>query len=247
MTCDSQGGHFSKKTFSICLMAHNEENTIGDLVNQALDYYHGNRNLLEILIIDNASTDLTSDIIKVIEQQDSIVKLISLSTNQKYSGGCRKALESAKGEFVFVLDGDLQHPIYQVKEFMKRLEEGADVVFGHRVKRAEPISRKISSKILKSMSKLIIDFKGPDVNCGIRGIRHQVIPQILPEINANLVNPEIYVRAKLHKLEIGFVKVEQYARPDLHLRKSTFNFSDPLDLLKMVFAYLIQVKKIRKD
>jgi glycosyltransferase involved in cell wall biosynthesis len=234
-------------TFSICLMAFNEENTIGELIVQALARYADDDCLTEILIINNASTDSTPEIVLAISKDNPKVKLISLSTNSQYSGGCRKALETARGEFIIVADGDSQHPIYQIEKFRQMLHMDFDVVFGHRTKRAEPFSRKFSSKVLKVLSRSIINFKGPDVNCGIRGVRRSIVSSILPQITANLVNPEIYARAKINGLNIGFVQVTQHARPDLHLRESTFNFSNPLILLNMVLSYLKLVRSIRKD
>jgi len=234
----------SEYTFSICIMARNEENNIRSMVEDSLRIYAENLNLLEILIIDNASTDETSPISSELASQYPLVTHIRMQTNLMYSGGCRQALLNARGQFVYILDGDQQHPISQIARFENALNAGADLVFGNRIARAEPRSRIISSVVLKVLAKRIIGFNGPDVNCGIRGIRLDKAQKILPEITANFVNPEIYYRAKLSNLLIDFVEVDQLARPDQHMRPTTHNFKTPFKLLYQVLIYLLSVRKI---
>jgi glycosyltransferase involved in cell wall biosynthesis len=229
-------------------MAHNEENNIRGLVEDALTIVSRNPKLIEILIIDNASTDNTSKIASELEKCHSVVKHVKIATNSMYAGGCREALLQARGQFVFILDGDQQHPISQIAKFQDALNSGADVVFGNRITRAEPATRIFSSRVLRLMARIILGFDGPDVNCGIRGIRLEVVPKILPEIKANFVNPEIYYRAMYHDLNIAFVDIDQLPRPDQALRPTTHNFRMPAKLLYTVIKYLITVeKKVSKE
>jgi glycosyltransferase involved in cell wall biosynthesis len=230
-------------TFSVCLMAHNEENNIRGLVEDALNIFAQDPKLIEILIIDNASTDNTSKISSELAKFHPVVKHVKIKTNSFYAGGCREALLQAQGRYVFILDGDQQHPISQIAKFQDALNCGADIVFGNRVTRAEPATRIFSSCVLKVLARIILGFSGPDVNCGIRGVRLEVVPKILPEIKANFVNPEIYRRGMHHNLRIVFVDIDQLPRPDQALRPTTHNFRTPAKLLYQVIQYLISVRK----
>ena len=63
---------------------------------------------LEILVVDNASTDDSLETIERVAQTDPLVRLIPSSTNRGYAGAVNLALETARGEFLAVLNMDIE-------------------------------------------------------------------------------------------------------------------------------------------
>jgi glycosyltransferase involved in cell wall biosynthesis len=229
---------------SVCLLVHNEENNLRPICEDALNVLKDLDGTNEILIIDNASTDSTPEISQALEREYSLIRWLRLETNQLYSGGVCQALKSSRGDYIFIVDGDFQHPINQILMFEAELTKGYGIVFGHRVSREEPFSRKLSSFILLLLAKLLIGFSLSDVNCGIRAVNAKFKDVISPTISANLVNPELYIRARKSEIPISEVKVKQFQRPDIGIRLSTHNFNNPATLFTMVVGYLKKVRSI---
>ena len=126
--------HISKALHITCIIpAHNEAECIAPFLvelDKALDALSAKRTLI---VVDDGSTDKTVDVIK--ESAKTIpLKLVKLSRNF----GKEKAL-SAGLDFVaddadvtILIDGDFQHPLSTLKDFIQKWTEGYDMVYGLR-------------------------------------------------------------------------------------------------------------------
>ena len=90
----------------------------------------------EIIYVDNNSTDNSEAIYRQLSQEDSTVSAILMARNfgssdTSYSAGT----EHARGDAVIWIDGDIQDPPELITEFIKKWQEGYDVVYGIRSKR----------------------------------------------------------------------------------------------------------------
>ena len=84
---------------------------------------------IEILCIDDASTDGTWDILAQYADQDSRIRLIRQDSNYGLSVSRNLAIKEAKGEYILMLDGDdLFSPVMVEKAFRKAKETNADMV-----------------------------------------------------------------------------------------------------------------------
>ena len=94
---------------SICFCVWNEEKNIVHCIQDALEHlpkFIKIGNTFEILIIDNASTDSTPEVVRQLFGKDSRVRLIRHPKNYLYSGSHRTAFKEAIGRYIFVIDGD---------------------------------------------------------------------------------------------------------------------------------------------
>ncbi len=133
---------------SIIVPSFNEEENIKELYNRVsktleeikiFDY--------EIIFIENGSSDNSLHLLKSINDLDNRVKIISLSRNFGYQNAILAGLEYAKKEYACILDGDLQDPPEIIKDFIKKANDGFDVVYGIRKKREATFFKKINYKI----------------------------------------------------------------------------------------------------
>lgn len=107
---------------SLVILAKNEENTIGRVIEKCLPY--GN----EILVIDGHSTDCTFDIARAGGAR------VVLDSGTGKGGGIRKALKEAAGDVVVFLDADLSHEPEEIPEMVEALEQfNLDLVIGSRI------------------------------------------------------------------------------------------------------------------
>ena len=86
----------------------------------------------EIIYCNDGSSDNTYQVVKEINSNDSRVKLISLSRNFGKESALAAGIKQASGQAIITLDGDGQHPVELIPEFLTRWANGSQVVIGIR-------------------------------------------------------------------------------------------------------------------
>ena len=89
----------------------------------------------EIIFVNDASPDNTSEVLQVLAQRDKHVIGVEHSRNFGSQSAFMSGMEISTGDVVVLLDGDLQDPPELIEEFYTKWKEGNDVVYGRRVKR----------------------------------------------------------------------------------------------------------------
>ena len=92
---------------------------------------------IDLLFIDNNSSDKSREIIKKIADQNPQVYLISLSRNVGYQKSIECGLKNAKGDLFIIIDVDCEDPPEMIPNFLSGYEEGYDIVYGERQYRDE--------------------------------------------------------------------------------------------------------------
>ncbi len=112
-------------------------NRIKKVLEEAVDSF-------EIIFVDDGSQDTTLQKLKDLHSSDSRIKVISFSRNFGHAMAISAGIEHASGDAVVVIDGDLQDPPEVVPEFLKKWEEGSQVVYGIRRKRKEWFGKRLA-------------------------------------------------------------------------------------------------------
>jgi glycosyltransferase involved in cell wall biosynthesis len=197
---------------TIILPAYNESGYIAQMVGRSIHAGEMRPDPFEVIVVNNASTDDTASIVEAIAAKDHRVRLISHPENRLYAASCLTGTRAAKGDRIFILDSDGQHPPEDIWKFDAKLDEGYDIVFGWRRQRQETFMRLAMSRFLWIHSWWHVGFNLHDVNCGIRGFNRSFADRLKIKHRVNFVNPEFFVRAKLGGLRIGEVEVVQEKR-----------------------------------
>lgn len=122
------------KLISCIVPVYNEEEGINEFIIalnktlQALDYSY------EIVIIDDGSNDNTGAIVHQYKTQMPL-RYVRFSRNFGKEKALSAGLDHAQGDAVIILDSDFQHPLNLIPEFIKKWEEGYDMVFAVRQSR----------------------------------------------------------------------------------------------------------------
>ena len=118
----------------------------------------------EIIFVNDGSRDKTLEIIKSLSEKDSDVKYISFSRNFGKESAIYAGLENSTGDYVTLMDADLQDPPALLLEMYQSIkEEGYDAVGTRRSNRkGEPIIRSFFSKIFYKLIDKMTDFKMVD-------------------------------------------------------------------------------------
>lgn len=113
---------------SVVTTAWNEEENIEPFLDAVIQAVLEENVELEIVVVDNGSTDRTLPILRERNKLDARVQFVSLSRNFGYQGGLIAGLEVCRGDVVVTLDADLQHPPVMIRALLARWREGNLVV-----------------------------------------------------------------------------------------------------------------------
>ncbi len=140
----------SKHLLSVIVPCYNESGNIAPFHNQLASVLNGLEPELvyELLYINDGSTDTTQSEISDLEKSDHKIRLITLSRNFGKEIAITAGMHHAKGSAVLSIDGDGQHPVELIPEFVKAWQEGNQVVVGMRSSnQGEGIVKRLGSKL----------------------------------------------------------------------------------------------------
>ena len=101
----------------------------------------------EIILVDDRSPDNSWEVMKVLSSQNSKIKSIRLSRNFGQHSAIFAGLTKAKGDWVVVMDCDMQDQPKEIAKLYKKALEGYDIVLGQRENRKDKFLKKLSSKL----------------------------------------------------------------------------------------------------
>lgn len=123
----------------------------------------------EIVMINDASPDDSWEVIKSLHAGNKRIKGINLSRNFGQHYAITAGLDACSGEWVVVMDCDLQDRPEEITKLYNKAMEGFDVVFAQRIKRQDGLFKRAASKVFhKTLSYLTnTDIDGSIANFGI--------------------------------------------------------------------------------
>ena len=147
------------KKISIIVPCFNEEEAIPLFYDELLKELSKLALNYEVIFVDDGSTDNTLDVIKKIRKEDYSIRYISFSRNFGKEAAMMAGLEASKGDYVTLMDADLQDPPRLISKMYNYLNEGYDCVGTRRVTRkGEPKIRSFFArmfyKIINKLSKV---------------------------------------------------------------------------------------------
>jgi glycosyltransferase involved in cell wall biosynthesis len=164
-----------KQQLSIIVPAHNEEKIISQTIEALKNELSKILELeYEIIVINDASTDKTIDVLEKIEK----IKIINHNQNKGYGASLKTGIREAKFEKLLFFDADGQHKGEYIREMLKYAND-FDMVSGARIGYKGPIIRQPGKKILHWLANYLSQQKIPDLNCGLRIVKKERISEFM--------------------------------------------------------------------
>ncbi|MCF6200900.1 MAG: glycosyltransferase family 2 protein [Hydrogenimonas sp.] len=129
----------------------------------------------EIIMVNDQSPDEAWKIIIQLAAKDPRVKGINLSRNFGQHRAITAGLDFADGEWVVVMDCDLQDQPEEIIKLYNKAQEGYDVVFGRRAERKDSFLKKLSSKLFYTLFKFISGMEADGSTANFSIISHKVV------------------------------------------------------------------------
>ena len=126
----------------------------------------------EIILVDDRSPDNSWEVMKVLSSQNPKIKSIRLSRNFGQHSAIFAGLTKAKGDWVVVMDCDMQDQPKEIAKLYKKALEGYDIVLGQRENRKDKFLKKLTSKLFYKVFNYLSGANF-DNNVANFGIYHQ--------------------------------------------------------------------------
>lgn len=161
---------------SFIIPVFNEEESLAQLYKEIVEVCKANQwKDLEIFFIDDGSTDNS---FKVAAGLGKPAQAIKLRKNFGKATALAHGFKLAEGDIIFTLDADLQDHPKEIPSFIKKLDEGYDLVSGWKKKRHDPFIKNFTSKIFNWATCIASGLKLHDYNCGFKAYRKEVCKNI---------------------------------------------------------------------
>ncbi len=203
-----------KDGISLFFPAYNEAENVGGTIEQSLKLLEPLDCEYEVIIVDDGSKDGTAEIVKKYAAQNPQVRLIRHEKNLGYGGALQTGFKSCKYGLIFFSDCDLQFDLGELKIFVDKMDEDQkiDAVIGYRIKRADPLIRKLNAFGWKMWGRVLFGLKVRDVDCAFKLFKREVIQKIAIESGGALISTELLVKIKKSGAKIVQCGVHHYPR-----------------------------------
>ena len=194
-------------SLSVVVPCFNEAATLQACIEKVLELRdHGV--VLEVIIVDDASSDNSPEIAQELAQVASEIKVVRHKSNQGKGAALRTGFKEATGDFVVVQDADLEYDPHDILELLAPLVDGrADVVYGSRFLGGQPhrvlyFWHYLGNKFLTFLSNMFTDLNLTDMETCYKVFRREIIQDIVIEENRFGFEPEITAKLAQRKLAI---------------------------------------------
>ncbi|WP_145264075.1 glycosyltransferase family 2 protein [Planctomycetes bacterium Pan216] len=222
---------------SVAMPVFNERHTIHEIIRRVRAVPIPK----EIILVDDCSTDGTTDILKEMEGQPDI-KLAFHSKNQGKGAGLRTAFGMASGDVVIVQDADLEYDPNEYPRLIQPIVDGrADVVYGSRfigdVTRIHLFWHRVANGILTLLSNIFTNLNLTDMETCYKVFRRGVLDDIKIRQNRFGVEPELTAKIARRRCRVYEMPISYHGRDYSEGKK--IGLRDAFDALYCIVRYSI--------
>jgi len=208
---------------SVVIPIYNEEPVINELISRLENITNLCDFKIEFIFVDDGSSDLSLNLLKDYSSRNNNFKIISFTRNFGHQIAITAGLEKAKGEYVAIIDADLQDPPELILEMLDIATNQYDIVYAVRTKRiGESQLKLITAKLFYRLIGYLCDVDIPNDTGDFRVMSRRSVNQFL-----NLKEKSRFVRGMIPWL--GFK-----SKPFYYERKERFAGQTKYPLKKML-------------
>ena len=202
-------------TYSIVIPAYNESSRLRPTLDALLLYVHEKKWDVEILVVNDGSSDDTAQVVREYGKAHPEVLLLENPGNRGKGFSVRNGMLHARGDICLFTDADLSSPIEEAQKLLAAINQGADVVIGSRWLKSElqterqPLYRQAFGRIFNRVLRIVLGMRFVDTQCGIKAFRRNAVQRIFPlqKIERWGFDPEILYLARRASLRVDEVPV----------------------------------------
>lgn len=159
---------------SVVVPLFNEEESLGELYEQIAKSVCTIEKPVEILFIDDGSTDGSMAALTRLHETDPNVRVVQFRKNYGKSAALAMGFSLARGGIIVTIDADLQDDPKEIPRLVAKLDKGFDLVSGWKRNRQDPFVKKMSSKLFNRATCWLTGLRIHDINCGLKAYKREV-------------------------------------------------------------------------
>jgi glycosyltransferase involved in cell wall biosynthesis len=185
---------------SVIVPVYNEEGTIATVIDQLVEL----PGLLEIIVVDDCSSDRTPRILQEAMEQHSHIVGIRHEKNKGKTAALKTAIQRTRGSVVVIQDGDLEYQPKEISDLIKPILEGrADAVYGSRFLRRDTAicaypQQYTVNRALTAVMNVAFGLRLTDVETCYKAFRGEILRKM--RITSSGFGFEIEITARLAKV-----------------------------------------------
>jgi glycosyltransferase involved in cell wall biosynthesis len=198
-------------SLSLILPAFNEAQNLSATVADAMSALSQLTSELEILIVDDGSTDTTAEVGHRLAARQPVVRVIRHPVNRGYGAALRTGFAAARCDLVFFTDSDGQFRFDQVREFMAQID-AVDMVLGYRADRQDRWLRKANSRFGNWLARTLLGVQVRDINCAYKMFHRDSLQKLPLTSEGAMINTELLALAAHAGWTFREIAVAHYPR-----------------------------------
>lgn len=159
---------------SVVVPLHNEAGNVQPLANRVFEAFGQEHRSLELILVDDGSTDETWQEILRARKADGRIRALRHQWRRGQSAALWSGFQASRAEIIATLDGDLQNDPADLPRMLAQLP-ACDMVVGVRVDRKDNAVRRFSSVVARWARKLVLGVDFRDSACGLRVFKRSVL------------------------------------------------------------------------
>jgi glycosyltransferase involved in cell wall biosynthesis len=196
---------------SVVIPCLNEEENIEACVVAALTALRDAGLSGEVVVADNASEDRSAELATAAGAR------VVHEPRRGYGSAYLAGFGAARGKYIVMGDADLTYDFNEIPNFVKELDDGAQLVMGDRMDNIQPgamhwLNRYVGNPILSGTLNLFFKTGIRDAHCGMRAVRRDVLPQLDLRTTGMEFASEMVIRASKEKLDIREFPIQYHPR-----------------------------------
>jgi glycosyltransferase involved in cell wall biosynthesis len=189
----------------------NEEASIQRCVTEARRALEGQGWLGEVIVADNGSDDRSAELAR------GAGAVVVHEARRGYGSAYLAGFAAAQGDYIVMADADLTYDFGDIPRFVSKLDEGADLVMGDRMKGIQPgampwLHRYVGNPLLTGILNLFFRTGVRDAHCGMRAVRRSALPQLDLRTTGMEFASEMVIRARKERLAIEEIPIHYHPR-----------------------------------
>ncbi len=129
----------------------------------------------EIVFVDDGSTDNSFRTMQALHEQDAgHVRALQFRRNFGKTAALAAGFKEANGDVIITMDADLQDDPQEIPTLLGQLDKGYDLVTAWRLRRQDPLSKTLPSRIFNTVVSALTGVRVHDLNCGFKAYRREV-------------------------------------------------------------------------
>ncbi len=164
--------------YSLVIPVYNEADSLLELYQEIISVAKSGGDDIEIIFIDDGSTDSSWPLIQSLSEEDNRIRGIKFRRNFGKAAALDAGFQRATGKYVITLDADLQDDPHEIPEFLAMVEKDYDVVSGWKKTRHDPWHKVIPSRIFNLMISYLTGVYLHDHNCGMKCYHRKIFDEV---------------------------------------------------------------------